>query len=63
MNGGYTEWSDWGSCSSTCGYGLQTRSRFCINPPPSNGGTPCVGEDQEERKCGQAECPSELHQP
>jgi len=34
-------WNAWSTCSVSCGGGIQ--SRTCNNPPPSNGGAPCVG--------------------
>ncbi|XP_067653612.1 SCO-spondin-like isoform X2 [Haliotis asinina] len=49
VNGSFTEWTQWTnpSCSVTCGTGpsvVRVRSRSCSNPPPSNGGTTCVGD-------------------
>eukprot|EP00456_Euglypha_rotunda_P019166 TRINITY_DN1703_c0_g1_i5.p1 TRINITY_DN1703_c0_g1~~TRINITY_DN1703_c0_g1_i5.p1 ORF type:complete len:388 (-),score=38.72 TRINITY_DN1703_c0_g1_i5:19-1182(-) len=43
-------WSDWSSCSKSCGGGNQTRT--CTNPPPSDEGTPC----QEIGRAVQQEC-------
>lgn len=40
-------WSDWTSCSTTCGEGIQTRT--CTNPVPANGGADCEGPDT--RRC------------
>lgn len=57
VNGGFTSWSPWGSCSSSCGDGFQQRMRFCINPAPANGGVPCPGESEEQRRCEQSNCP------
>ncbi|MCX6720409.1 MAG: DUF5011 domain-containing protein [Candidatus Staskawiczbacteria bacterium] len=50
VNGG---WSDWGTCSATCGGGTQTRT--CTNPTPANGGATCVGETSQTcnpQSCG-----------
>lgn len=38
INGG---WTDWGSCSVSCGGGTQNRN--CTNPTPANGGAACSG--------------------
>ncbi|KAL3852075.1 hypothetical protein ACJMK2_015762 [Sinanodonta woodiana] len=48
VNGGWGEWRNWtesSSCSTSCGGGTMTivRTRFCINPPPENGGKHCNG--------------------
>ena len=34
-------WSDFSTCSATCGGGIQTRT--CTNPSPTNGGAICSG--------------------
>eukprot|EP01134_Creolimax_fragrantissima_P005257 CFRG5257T1 len=34
-------WSEWGACSVTCSFGIQTRT--CTNPVPQNGGATCPG--------------------
>ena len=39
--GGWGRWSEWGTCSVTCGYGVRILTRRCDNPPPRNGGDPC----------------------
>ncbi|XP_022781861.1 coadhesin-like [Stylophora pistillata] len=58
--GGYTEWTEWGECSVTCGGGRQIWSRTCTNPPPSGKGPTCLqqglGRAMEERECNIPEC-------
>ena len=58
--GNYTNWSEWGECSVTCGGGVQRRSRTCTNPPPSNGGPSCIeqnlGPAEEEQECNTQDC-------
>ncbi|KAH3791376.1 hypothetical protein DPMN_144860, partial [Dreissena polymorpha] len=54
--GDWGGWSQWQPCSSTCGDGIQARSRTCNSPSPSNGGRFCRGSDTESQTCKVAEC-------
>ena len=64
-NGGYgvikkspTQWSMWsnfGDCSATCGDGIATRNRECINGLPGDQGCH-IGEAVEQKPCSIAEC-------
>ena len=57
INGGWTVFTGWSSCSAKCGGGQQTRTRFCTQPTPANGGTDCIGESEESQKCNLNPCP------
>ncbi|XP_063688735.1 uncharacterized protein LOC134821851 [Bolinopsis microptera] len=57
VDGGWSDYSDWGACSAGCGKGTQTRSKTCNNPPPASGGKDCGGEAVESKDCMIAECP------
>lgn len=56
----FDSFGDWSNCSKSCGGGIKNRKRFrtCTDPPPSDGGNPCVGEatDSEEQKCNIRDC-------
>ena len=58
VNGGYSEWSGWGSCSVTCGAGVQDRQRRCDSPAPQFGGSDCQSPAEEMRSCLDKPCPS-----
>ena len=57
INGGWSSYGSWGSCSVSCGGGTQTRSRTCTNPAPANGGATCSGSATESQSCNTAACP------
>ena len=60
-NGGYSDWSQWNTCSATCGGGTMSRTRTCTNPTPSANGVSCVdgglGEPSETNACNEDTCP------
>lgn len=59
VDGGWSSFGEWGSCSLTCGGGVQDRQRTCTNPPPAHGGRPCDGSSVETRFCKQFPCPGD----
>ena len=59
INGQWGPWTASGSCSETCGEGVQIWERRCNNPAPDFGGLECEGdEDMDLRTCSTGiECP------
>ncbi|XP_048746179.2 uncharacterized protein LOC125658800 [Ostrea edulis] len=57
INGGWDMWSNWGSCTVTCGGGTQTRSRSCSKPSPQYGGLDCTGPKTSSQDCNTHNCP------
>ena len=58
--GGYSQWSSWTECSSTCGVGLRSRNRSCTNPPPVPYGKGCshLGNNNHTVECNSGvDCP------
>jgi Spondin-like TSP1 domain/Thrombospondin type 1 domain len=52
-----TAWSDWSTCSATCGPGTQTRSRSVVKEAASGGrACPSPGELTETRPCTERAC-------
>lgn len=62
VNGGWSEWSNWTACSSSCGSGVQAKFRLCTNPKPQAGGDSCSGKNVMFKSCVIAKCRDESHQ-
>ena len=58
LDGGYSDWGVWTTCTKTCGSGTQSRSRTCSNPAPINGGKDCshLGNAVETKACSLNGC-------
>lgn len=57
VDGRWGKWGQFGSCSRTCGGGVQLSKRECNNPVPSNGGKYCQGVRVKYRSCNLNHCP------
>ena len=60
VDGGWSEFGDWTTCSVTCGGGTQTRTRTCTNPAPANGGATCPGSNTNTGGCNARDCPGKI---
>uniref|UniRef100_A0A8C1XV76 ADAM metallopeptidase with thrombospondin type 1 motif, 12 n=1 Tax=Cyprinus carpio TaxID=7962 RepID=A0A8C1XV76_CYPCA len=56
VHGGWGPWSTWSHCSRTCGAGVQSADRECIQPKPEFGGKYCTGERKRYRICNTKPC-------
>eukprot|EP00095_Tigriopus_kingsejongensis_P008230 snap_masked-scaffold591_size129331-processed-gene-0.4 protein:Tk08230 transcript:snap_masked-scaffold591_size129331-processed-gene-0.4-mRNA-1 annotation:"SCO-spondin" len=58
----WSEWTDWGQCTATCGGGTEKRIRDCLLAAARNGnGTNfygCDGDTWEMRGCNEHNCPT-----
>ena len=52
----WSEWTDWGPCSTTCGWGLTERERQCSDTDTDGA---CRGEATQTDACQIKPCPSE----
>ena len=57
VDGEWSSWTNFGTCSTTCGSGQQRQRRTCIGQ--SNGGKPCPSTDPTEKlvSCDLMRCP------
>lgn len=62
VSGGWSDWSNWTACSSSCGNGIQAKFRLCNNPKPQAGGDSCSGKNVMFKSCVIAKCRDESHQ-
>ena len=58
VHGNWGHWENHGTCSVTCGGGVQLRTRVCDNPPPTHGGNQCLGKEMEKMPCNTCACAS-----
>ena len=56
VDGYWTPWSNWDTCSVSCGGGSRSRERECIKP--RHGGKPCEGNSSDGEECNTQHCPS-----
>lgn len=59
VDGGWGNWTEWSTCSRTCGSGISIQSRVCDNPQPANGGSFCVGKRTRYKTCNTDPCPAD----
>ncbi|KAK6188476.1 hypothetical protein SNE40_004643 [Patella caerulea] len=55
VDGVESEWGNWGTCSVSCGDGVNDRQRICIGP--FHGGLDCQNPLQERGTCNERPCP------
>ena len=62
VDGKWSRWGKWDTCSATCGGGSQSRTRTCDNPAPENGGAECDSNGssgEESQTCNEWDCSSD----
>lgn len=59
IDGGYTQWTKFSTCSKSCGEGNMTKRRTCTNPKPQYGGNNCsrLGDPVSVQGCNLRPCP------
>ena len=56
VDGGWSGWSGFGTCSETCGDGTKERIRSCTNPAQAFEGADCIGDPTDTENCKIKEC-------
>ncbi|XP_071168590.1 uncharacterized protein [Mytilus edulis] len=56
IDGDWTNWSSWATCTVSCGGGSKGRSRTCTDPTPAHGGSDCSGDGSETETCNTQVC-------
>ncbi|XP_065835038.1 disintegrin and metalloproteinase domain-containing protein 11-like [Oscarella lobularis] len=57
IDGAWSAWGSWTTCTVSCGSGIRYHFRQCNNPPPQNGGLDCSGARFEDGSCNTRSCP------
>ena len=62
VQGSWSSWGDYGSCSKTCGGGNKTRDRDCtaLTNEASEEAPHCPGDAYQTIDCNTNECPGEF---
>lgn len=55
--GQWTAWGEYSKCSKSCGEGMQSRIRRCVNPSQPFGHKTCKGAFRQRRPCNIHPCP------
>lgn len=63
IDGGWSIFSNWSTCSVACGVGMQVRNRICNDPVPQFNGRECDGESYEVKHCNDGLCAAIISQP
>ncbi|XP_052787344.1 coadhesin-like [Mya arenaria] len=61
VDGNWSSWTTWSTCSVSCDLGTITRTRSCSQPAPSIGGRACIGDTTETHECTNGPCPEWSH--
>ena len=56
IDGGWSNWGEWGKCNSTCNGGIKQRNRTCTEPSPQHNGQACVGDITDKTICNTHQC-------
>ncbi|CAF4491519.1 unnamed protein product [Rotaria socialis] len=56
VDGEYTPWSQWSTCTTACGSGVRKRHRTCTAPAPSCNGKLCNGNREDTQVCNTQPC-------
>ncbi|XP_068397521.1 hemicentin-1 isoform X4 [Eschrichtius robustus] len=58
VDGKWTTWTSWSTCTVSCGGGARQRTRDCSDPVPQYGGNKCEGSDVQSDFCNSDSCPT-----
>ena len=56
VDGAWSNWASFSTCSKSCGTGYRTRTRSCTNPSPMYDGKYCFGESFDIQDCNTNPC-------
>lgn len=60
VDGEWSNWKSWSTCSNTCGEGYMMRVRSCNNPSPAYGGKECPDTSYTLQSCNLRHCSGKI---